>query len=55
LAVPNRFIVEKWVPKKLNALIEVPQHFDISEFLINNAPAAGHLLTGKPSPKAYSH
>lgn len=23
LAVPNRFVLEKWVPKKLNALIGV--------------------------------
>ena len=23
LAIPNRFVLEKWVPKKLNALIDV--------------------------------
>ena len=23
LTVPNRFVLEKWVPKKLNALLEI--------------------------------
>lgn len=44
LAIPNRFVLEKWVPKKLNALIHLHDHLDISDFLIHNAPPAGHSL-----------
>ena len=44
LAIPNRFIVEKWVPKKLNALINIHEEFNIDEFLIHNAPPAGNKL-----------
>ena len=53
LAVPNRFVVEKWVPKKLNALINVPQDFDVSDFLLSNAPPAGEKLA-EEAKKKYS-
>lgn len=46
LAVPNRFILEKWVPKKLNALIQINEYLNISEFLIHNAAAVGQKLEG---------
>lgn len=31
----NRLILENWVPKKLNALIKMPEDYDFSE-LCNN-------------------
>ncbi len=27
----HRFVVENWVPKKLNALINMPENFDFKE------------------------
>lgn len=53
LAVPNRFVLEKWVPKKLNALIDVKEELDISDFLLKNAPPAGEKLESE-SAKKYS-
>jgi len=53
LAIPNRFVLEKWVPKKLNALIQVNDHLNISEFLIHNAPAVGQKLE-VAQPSKYS-
>ena len=37
MAMANRFILEKWVPKKLNALLQMPEKLDLSEFLFRNA------------------
>jgi ubiquitin carboxyl-terminal hydrolase 5/13 len=54
LAIPNRFVVEKWVPKKLNALIDVPTNFNISDFLIHNASPAGEKLGAPSKAKQYS-
>lgn len=54
LAVPNRFILEKWVPKKLNALIEVCQDLNLSEFLIHNAVSVGEKLDGAGTAPKYS-
>jgi len=36
VAVSNRFVLEKWVPKKLNALIKMNDKLDISSFLAQN-------------------
>ena len=44
LAVPNRFVLDNWVPKKLNALIDVQEELDISDFLLKNAPKVGDKL-----------
>lgn len=38
IAVANRFVLENWVPKKLNALIEIPEQLNLSNFLLRNAP-----------------
>jgi len=54
LAIPNRFIVEKWVPKKLNALIEVEESFNIENFLIHNAPPAGKMLNAPAKAQKYT-
>lgn len=37
MLVPNRFLLENWVPKKKNALINMPEELNISEFLFKNA------------------
>ena len=55
LAVPNRFILEKWVPKKLNALIQIHEHLNISDFLIHGAaPVGGKLEGGSASAPKWS-
>lgn len=36
IAVGNRFVLEKWVPKKLNALIKMGEEWDIRPFLAAN-------------------
>jgi ubiquitin carboxyl-terminal hydrolase 5/13 len=54
LAVPNRFILEKWVPKKLNALIQIHEHLNIADFLIQTAAPVGEKLEGAPLPAKWS-
>lgn len=54
LAVPNRFILEKWVPKKLNALIQITEHLNISDFLIHSAAPVGDKLEGVVSAPKWS-
>lgn len=44
LAVSNRFVLEKWVPKKLNALIKINEKLDLTEFLAGNCKEGGELL-----------
>ena len=44
LAVSNRFVLEKWVPKKLNALIKISEKLDITPFLVENNKDGGELL-----------
>jgi uncharacterized UBP type Zn finger protein len=51
LAIPNRFVLDNWVPKKLNALIEVKQELDLGAFLLQNAPLAGEKLELKAESK----
>jgi len=41
LAVSNRFVLEKWVPKKLNALIKIGDKLDISPFLVESNKEGG--------------
>lgn len=41
LAVSNRFVLEKWVPKKLNALIKIGEKLDISPFLAETNKEGG--------------
>ena len=41
IAVPNRFVLDNWVPKKLNALLDVKQELSLDEFLLHNAAPVG--------------
>lgn len=36
IAVANRFVMDNWSAKKLNALIQMNEVFDISEFIAAN-------------------
>ena len=54
LAVPNRFVLQNWVPKKLNALLDVKQELDIQDFLIHNAEPVGEKLDISEAATKYS-
>jgi uncharacterized UBP type Zn finger protein len=54
LAVANRFILEKWVPKKLNAILEIPEKLDLSEFLLKNAKQPAGEQMKEEKKKSYS-
>jgi len=45
MAMANRFILEKWVPKKLNAILDMPENLNLGEFLFKNAkPVPGQQM-----------
>lgn len=54
IAVPNRFVLDNWVPKKLNALLDVKQEMNIDEFLFHNAAPAGEKLDISANVAKYS-
>lgn len=44
LMIPNRFVIKNFMQRKLNAIINMPEELDISEFLLRNSKATGPLL-----------
>jgi uncharacterized UBP type Zn finger protein len=44
IAVANRFVMDNWSAKKLNAIIQMNEIFDISEFIADNNKEGGQPL-----------
>ena len=44
LSVANRFILDNWVPKKLNPIIQIDEKLNVEEFLLENSKEGNKLI-----------
>ena len=54
IAVANRFVMDNWSAKKLNALIHMNDILNIQQFIAKNNKEGGELLEEAGEPLGYS-